>query len=78
MDRQDVQITKTTITIHPEKLAAMKQQKREEISRAGAQELFDMTLDEELDHFVEQLVADELAEEFAIQIREKLTAGYKK
>lgn len=75
MKRADVEVTNDKIVIHPEKLATMMKRHKEAFGAKGWDALFHQVLDEEMDAFVEQAAAEELAEQFAFEIRAKLEAG---
>jgi hypothetical protein len=68
MKREDLQIDKGTITIHPDKLSAMKKEALADITPDAIGRIRDTVIDEELEMFVEELVYSEVADRMRAEV----------
>jgi hypothetical protein len=75
MKRQDLEIHRGTITVHPEKLSAMKAKALADITPDAIGRIHGTVIDEELEMFVEELVYAEIADSLRAEVRSMLAKG---
>jgi hypothetical protein len=75
MKRQDIEIHHSTITVHPDKLSAMKKEALADITPDAIGRIRDTVIDEELEMFVEDLVYSEIADSMRAEVRAMLAKG---